>query len=621
MKFKMQHIIASLILLVAIQAQAVEYFIHPEGGDIEHCNGLSSQPFSQDIVNQECALKHIFELLGPEHKTIAIEGGDIITLLNNQDGSQAEYRMGHHDDYTSGACSTSWAYDCNLPSLPAGTVNNPTIIRGEDWNNNCAIPPHLWGSNRASKIFSLINTQHVELSCLEITDHSSCVGAHGFPDASLVCDRSTPYTKLFADTGIYMENSSDITLTDVMVKGLSTGIHAGRVRDITLLRTQLYANSSAGWNGDIYGDDDSVSGTIYFKDSAITFSGCGLIYNPDALDHGQPHACARQAVGGYGDGIGTGETGGTWIFDNTQILYNNSDGIDLLYHHGEGDIIIKNSRIEGNGGNQVKVTGNTQLINNVIISNCGWNSRQAASLGAEGTNCRAGGAAISISWSHPDDKAILLNNTVLSEGDCIMGTGDRTDIGAQNQGLYIVNNIFYGVTDFRQEWENSCLLYRSATHPYKQIHNNILHQVKGYESPCENFATNIPSGHNANAGPCSIASGGFFDDVDYSIATNPHFLKTAIDIQHTAYDLTTLKAETNKPYPQDSGSPVYNAGYSGNVAGVSIPTKDFLGNAREGLPDIGAVEFIEGLAPLPTPTPSPNQIPKAPVIISIEQLD
>jgi hypothetical protein len=619
MKFKIQHTLASVFFLVVMQAQAVEYFIHPEGGDIEHCNGLSTQPYSQNIEDQACALKHIFELLGPEQNTVNINGGDIITLLNNSDGSQAEYRMGHHDDYTSGNCSTSWAYGCNLPSLPAGTADKPTIIRGEGWSNGCVIPPQLWGSNRAARIFSLINTQNVELSCLEITDHSSCVGAHGFPDESKICDRSTPYTKLFADTGIYMEDSSDITLTDVTVKGLSTGISAGRVSDITLLRTHLFANSSAGWNGDIYGDDDSVSGTILFKNSAITFSGCGLVYNPGASDHGEPHACARQDIGGYGDGIGTGETGGTWIFDNSQILYNNSDGIDLLYHHGEGDIIVKNSRIEGNGGNQVKVTGNTQLINNVIISNCGWNSRQAASLGAEGTNCRAGGAALSISWAHPDDKAVLLNNTVISEGDCIMGTGDRTEIGAQNQGLYIVNNIFYGLTDYRQEWENSCLLYRSATHPYKQIHNNVIHQVKGYESPCENFAINIPNGNNASAGPCSIASGGFFDDSDYSIATNPHFLKTEIGIQHTAYDLPTLMAETNQPYPQDNGSSVFNAGYSGDVAGIPIPTKDFLGNARAGIPDIGAVEFIDGLTP--TPIPIPSMIPKAPVIISVEQLD
>lgn len=619
MKFNIQHIIASLILLVATQVQAAEYFIHPDGGDKEHCSGLSSQPFSPTIENQECALKHIFELLGPEHNTVNINGGDIITLLNNDDGSQAEYRMGYHDDYILDKCHLGWAYSCNLPSLPAGTAENPTIIRGENWNNGCEIPPQLWGSNRASSIFKLIDTQHIELSCLEITDHSSCITAHGHPDKSLVCDRAEPYTKLFADTGIYMEDSSDITLTDVTVKGLSTGIKAGRVSDVKLLRTNLYANSSAGWNGDIYGDDDSNSGKIEFIDSAITFSGCGLIYNPGANDHGHPHACARQDIGGYGDGIGTGDTGGDWIFDNTQILYNNSDGIDLLYHQGEGDIIIKNSRIEGNGGNQVKVTGNTQLINNVIISNCGWNSRQAASLGAEGTNCRAGGAALSISWAHPDDKAILINNTVLSEGDCIMGTGDRTEIGAQNQGLYIVNNIFYGVTDFRQEWENSCLLYRSATHPYKQIHNNIIHQVKGYESPCEDFATNIPSGNNANAGPCSIASGGFFDDSDYSIATNPHFLKTEIGIKHTAYDLPTLMAETNKPYPQDNGSSVYNAGYGGTVAGIAVPLYDFLGNRREGKVDIGAVEFIEGLTP--TPVPESIKIPKTPVIIAIEQLD
>ncbi len=617
MKVNVLIIIASS-LLCAFQSQAAEYFVHPEGGDIEQCNGLSDQPYTVEVTDQACAVKHIFELLGPERNTVRISGGDIISILNHDDGSQAEYRMGHHGDYTSTDCSITWAYDCNMPSLPAGTAENPTIIRGEDWNNGCTTPPQLWGSNRASRIFSLVDTQHIELSCLEITDHSSCVRAQAFPDESLRCDRSSPYTKLFADTGIYMADSSNIKLTDVVVKGLSTGIHAGRVSDVTLIRSHLYANSGAGWDGDIYGDDAN-NGDIKFIDSAITFSGCGLIYSPGQVDHGQPHACARQAVGGYGDGIGTGETGGNWIFENSQILYNNSDGIDLLYHHLEGKTVIKNSRIEGNGGNQVKVAGNAELINNLIISNCGWNSRQAASLGEEGTNCRAGGAAISASWTHAEDKTVLINNTILSEGDCIMTTGDRTDIGELKQGLYVVNNIFYGLIDYRQEWENSCLLYRNSTHPYKQVHNNILHQVKNFDSPCDNFAANIPTGDNANIGPCSIASGGFFDDADYSILTNPRFLKTEIDIQHSAYDLATLMAETNKPYPQGAESSVYNAGYAGLVAGIPVPSHDFLGNRREGQVDIGAVEVIEGAAP--APTPDPIRIPKAPVIISVEQLD
>lgn len=634
MTFKSMVILTALFTLFSVQSYAAEYFIHPNGGDLEQCNGLSQQAYSAEVENKACALKHIFELLGPERNTVNINGGDIITILNHDNGEQAEYRMGHHDDYTSGDCSIGWAYDCILPSLPAGTEENPTIVRGEGWDTGCAMPPQLWGSNRAQRIFSLVDTQHVELSCLEITDHSSCVRASGFPDETKRCDRSSPYTKLFADAGIYMEDANNIVITDVMVKGLSVGVHAGRVSDVKLLRTHLYANSGAGWDGDIYGDDDANSGTIEFIDSAITFSGCGLIYNPGQADHDQPHACARQEVGGYGDGIGTGETGGTWIFDNSQILYNNSDGIDLLYHHLEGKVIVKNSRLEGNAGNQVKVAGNAELINNIIISNCGWNSHQAAELGAEGTNCRAGGAAVSASWTHPNDEIVLLNNTILSEGDCIMTTGDRTDIGQQNQTLYVVNNIFYGLTDYRQEWENSCLLYKNASFPNTQVHNNLIHQVKGFGSPCDTFASNIPEGNNASAGPCSIADGGYFDDGDYSKPTNPRFLNTEIDIIHTAYDLDTLKQETNKPYPQTSDSPVYNAGYSGIVAGIPVPTHDFLGNRREGVVDIGAVEFIEGASPTPepspepqptpepepTPDPLPSEVPKAPVIIVIEQI-
>jgi len=605
-----------ILLILALvsgfhEVTASEYFIHPNGGDIEHCTGLSQQPYSEGIEDKACALKHLFELLGPEHETININGGDIITILNNDDGSQAEYRMGYHDDYTANKCHLGWAYSCNLPSIPAGTAENPTIIRGEDWESGCETPPQLWGSNRASNIIRLIDTQNVELSCLEITDHSSCIGVSGLPDESLICDRSEPYTKLFADVGIYMEGSSDIKLTDVTVKGLSRGIMAGRVSDVTLLRTHLYANYGAGWDGDIYGDDDSVSGDIKFIDSSITFSGCALIYNPGEEDHNQPHACARQDIGGYGDGIGTGKTGGNWIFENTQVLYNSSDGIDLLYHELEGKITIKNSRIEGNAGNQVKVAGNAELINNIIISNCGWNARQAYKLGGEGSICRAGGAPLSISWAFADDKAVLINNTVLSEGDCIMGAGPRTEVAPSNQSFYAVNNVFYGLTDYRQDWENSCLLYTESHYPNRQIHNNIIHQVKSFDDPCNDFNSNIPSGDNANEGLCHIASGGVFDDRDYTIPTNPYFERIELGINHTAYDIETLKQETNKPYPADEKSPVINMGYAGTVAGIAMPTKDFLGNDRIGNPDIGAVEFKANKL---------STIPKAPKILTVEQL-
>jgi hypothetical protein len=613
----MRYILFLSAMLVLPQAFGSELFVRPDGGTWLQCNGETNTAYSAGITDKACAVNHIFELLEPQSQTVRIAGGDIVNILNNEDGTVAEYELGRHGEFVDKKCSINWAYDCHMPALPSGTKESPTRIRGEGWDTGCQNPPSLWGSGRAAKLFTIAGSenggadaQYIELSCLELTDHSSCVGASGFPDSELRCDRSKPYDKPFADTGIYMIDATEITLTDLTIKGLSTGISAGRLGNVTLTRTHLFANHNAGWNGDVSGeDDDSVTGTILFDESAITFSGCALFYEPGTEKHNTPHGCVRQAIGGYGDGLGTGKTGGDWIFQDSKIMYNTSDGIDLLYHELGGIVTVKNSRIEGNGGNQLKITGNSEITNNIILGNCGWNGRQEEALGGNGENCRALGSALILAWAGEEDKMVVLNNTVVSEGDCLFQSGDRTKVGAVNQSLYAVNNIFYGVIDNHSNFENSCMYYVEPGEeiPNRQIHNNIIHQVKSYDSPCENFIGNKPTGNNANDGTCtSLRSGPFFDDSDYSIATNPHFLRLDLGIRHTAYDLETLEIEANKPYPKDTDSPSFNMGYTGAVDGIPIPTVDYLGNPRGSMPDIGATEYY-----IP---------PKPPVITGVEQV-
>lgn len=599
-----------LNILIFNSSQAAEFFVRPDGGSWTQCDGSVNGAYSAGITDRKCAVKHLFELLDPQTRTtIRISGGDIINVMNNQDGSRAEYEMGRHGSYVNGNCNSSWNYGCYMPSVPAGAAGNPTIIRGEGWNTGCQNPPQLWGSGRATQIFTLSNTQHVQLSCMEITDHSSCISAAGYPDKSLVCDRSSPYTKPFADRGMYMTDSSNITLTDLTISGLNNGIKAGRLGDVTLERVHLFANNSAGWEGDLAdgSGNSSNTGTVTFKDSAITFSGCGLIYNPGQADHGKPHACAKQDIGGYGDGLGTAKTAGNWIFDNVKVMHNNSDGLDLLYHELGGKVTIKNSRIEGNAGNQLKISGNTEIVNNIVMGNCGWNSRQDAALGANGENCRAGGTALVLQWSNADDTAIVLNNSISSEGDCLLQGGQRSGVtvGAQSQILRVVNNIFYAMPDYLQPFENSCMFYTAINYPTMQIHNNVVHQVKGYATPCTNFISNLPVGNNANNGTCtSRVSGSYLNNDNYDFASNPHWTALNAAITHSAYDLATMELEANRMLLRDTASPAYNKAYTGNVGGVAIPERDYYGNPRGSQPDIGAVEYY-----VP---------PKPPVILQIQ---
>lgn len=605
--------VASLfaLLLCSASVYAQEFFVRPDGGTLEQCSGLVNQAYSAAITNKACAVNHPFELLDPQHNTLHISGGDIINILNNADGSRAEYEMGRHSIYIAGNCDANWNYSCVMPEIPGGSTSNPTIIRGEGWDQGCQSAPQLWGSGRATAIFSINNASHIQLSCLEITDHSSCVGASGYPDTSLRCNRDKPYDKPFADKGLFIRDADDIQLTDLTIAGLGKGIHAGRLGNVNLLRVHLFANYGVGWEGDLAdGKTSSNTGTVTFKDSAITFNGCGLIYHPGYADHGKPHACARQDLGGYGDGLGTGATGGNWIFDHVQVMYNNSDGIDLLYHSLGGKVTVKNSHIEGNAGNQLKISGNSEIVNNIIVGNCGWNSRQDAALGGNGENCRAGGTALVLSWADVNDSVNVLNNSVVSEGDCLLQGGPRTAVGPSNQTLRVVNNVFYALPDYLQDFENSCMYYAETgkDYPLKEIHNNVIHQVKNFAQPCTTFLQNKPVGDNANDGVCSARSSGpFFDNADYSLSSNPHFSDLKLGIKHSQYDLKTLERESNKLSIRDVSSPLHNAAYTGPVGDSSLPGTDYYGKPRDSLPDIGAVEYY-----MP---------PKAPVIIEVKQVN
>lgn len=598
---KIRIVTALIIFFSAVHVLASEHFVRPDGGSWDQCDGKTNIAYSDEVIARQCAVSHLFELLDPQTQVVRINGGDIITVMNNPDDTPTEYIMGAHGTYTSDKCHSAWAYSCVMPSLPAGTIEKPTILRGQLDNGTCTTKPVLWGTGRVKNILTLDNTQNVQINCLTITDKSSCIGSSGYPDpdGTLICDRSPPYDKPFADTGIFIRDSSNIHLTDVDVQGLNKGIHAARLDNITLLRVNIYANFGVGWDGDIEYLDaqgsnlgNANTGTMTFKDSSINFNGCGLIYDPSSTRHNQPHACSRQDIGGYGDGLGTGKTGGDWIFDNVTVMHNSSDGIDLLYHELEGKTIIKNSRIEGNAGNQIKTAGNSEIINNIIIGSCAWNSRQEDYIGKEGENCRALGNSLSLHFTHSDSQVSVINNTIYSEGDIAMGTGNRTGIAASDQSLYVVNNVFYALIDHGQSFENSAMYYTIHPFPYTQVHNNIIHKPKNGGNPCTNFPNNIPDTDNGKEGFCTDSGAGtYYDNTDYSIISNPHFPEIDMGHQYSAYDLETLKREAANPYPLDKESPAVNNGYNGLVGGISIPTTDIYGKPRVGMPDIGAIEY------------------------------
>jgi len=609
----------SILFLITLFASTYsfsnEFFVSPEGGDLSQCDGLSKTSLAESD-NGHCAVNHIFELIHPGYKSNQPEmykggfkGGDIITILNNPDGTVAKYTMGHFEKYEHDKCDISWAYGCYIANIPAGSKDKPTTIRGESWNKGCPTPPKLYGSNRAKNIFSARETKYIAFSCLDISDKSSCISAHGYNNSDVICDRGTPYDKPFADTGFSFSDVEHVSLTDIKVSGLSTGISAGRIGNATFKRVVLYANSSAGYNGDIVdsGKGDAITGPVSFIDSKIMFSGCGQIWNPsDATVHGKPHSCASQDQGGYGDGLGTGKTGGDWLFDNVDIMYNGSDGLDMLYHRVDDGktVTVRNSRIEGNAGNQLKVSGNAIIENNLVVGNCAWIKNQPGSLGAYSELCRAHGAAISVSALFEDQSIYLINNTVIAEGDCIMGASVSQSYGStSNQSLYMVNNIFYGAVDAVSQYENACFNYTENPIPNQVIHNNIIHKTKTYDNPCDLFSV-LLNDDIAEINNCVNAYGAEFDDRDFSVASNPQFSHA---LSLTKSDPSYLYLPNNtEEYGVNlqllATSPALDKGYNSDMLGdYKLPTHDYYGNLRSNRSDIGAIEYHAVVVPN-TPT-------------------
>lgn len=130
--------------------------------------------------------------------------------------------------------------------------------------------------------------------------------------------------------------------------------------------------------------------------------------------------CWGQEAGGYGDGVGTGETGGDWIIEDSTFLHNTSDGLDLLYHTLGGSVTLNRVRAEGNAGNQIKVTGPITMANSVLVGNCAFFEDQLFTYWVD--HCRALGSTLQIVYTGGEHVSIV-NSTFYGQGDGLVGGG------------------------------------------------------------------------------------------------------------------------------------------------------------------------------------------------------
>ncbi len=524
------------------------WYVRPDGGSPDQCTGLANAPYPGSGTGQPCAWDHPFRALPPEGAP-RIAGGDTLLI------GSGSYMMGYGAPGAD-ACESDYPWGCYMPPVPSGSTGNPTRILGEGWGSGCSDPPELWGTERADTILNLTDASNVEIACLEITDHSDCVESHS---GGLACKRDTYPFGPWADTGLYAEDSANVHLRDLNIHGLaSAGVRAGRLTDWTVEDVRITGNGWVGWEGDIDGDD-SNSGTLLFRRWTVEWNGCAETY-----PGGELTGCWAQTAGGYGDGVGTGATGGHWIIEDSAFLHNTSDGLDLLYVREVGSSIeIRRTIAEGNAGNQIKASGPTLIENSILVGNCGFFDGQPFTYNVD--NCRALGTALPL-FLRPGNQATIINNTLTSEGDCLV-TAECDNNCDGTESVLVRNNLFQGHPDFLQPFENTCLTWTGGfPHDPFDIDYSIINDAKN--DPC-------PGTHDI----CGVS---------------PGLVNSSID----AFDAHLL-----------SDSPAIDEGTTSGA-----PDDDYDGYPRDALPDIGAYEWRSGdetATPTPTPTrtPTPTSTP------------
>jgi len=418
---------AAVVIWAACGAST--YYVRTDGGSAAQCRGTRNAPYT-DGASTACAWRHPFEALPPGGPA-RIGAGDTLVI------ARGSYQMGAGAPGSDAfdQCKPDRAWDCHAVQVPAGPApDRPTRILGAGFDRGCTAPPQLWGSERAASVLDLTRSSNVEVACLEITDHSSCIEFHnGSPGAA--CERDhAPYGP-WAAVGIVAADAANVVLRDVNVHGLAhDGIRAGRLRDWTLERVHIVGNGWSGWNGDL-GGDSSNSGKLVFRDVEIAWNGC-----VEKFPGGEYIGCWGQQRGGYGDGLGTGETGGAWIFERVNAHHNVQDGIDLLHASARATVTFRDVRAHANAGNQLKAAGAVTVAGSNIVGSCN-ELVERNGLDADDA-CRARGNSLSLHIA-PGARADVSGNTIAGEGDCLIDLACSGG-NCRDSRIRVVHNILRG---------------------------------------------------------------------------------------------------------------------------------------------------------------------------------
>lgn len=471
----MKSLILTVILaLTSFGATAATKYVRPDGGTATQCTGLANAAYDGAGTGEACAYKNPSYALGMRNQTSRIAGGDTVIIANGT------YGIGYGTDGDQAGCTDSnWTDGCYVLPIPSGSSGSPTRLLGEGYATGCKVKPKIYGVGAIGAVLSLSGSDWVDVSCLEISDNSVCVNGHPLG----ACPTAPPFLP-YAQNGIYAADSDNVNLTDINIHGLAAnGINAGRLSNWVLTRVRLAANGWAGWDGNVGVGVSSNTGTMTFRSVEIAWNGCTEDYPTLNIIR-----CWGESSGGYGDGLGTHTTAGTWLFEDSWIHHNTSDGLDMLYLGPTNLITVQRTRLYANGGQQLKVSGNATIESNYLSGHCSYFAGRFGAYMPAGDSCRASGNTISVNVANVTGvTGVIRYNTITGQGDnqiLLRTEGEATP----NAIINIENNVVYGHQDWLAGDQSGGVFLLNAT-PTVNYRSNSFYNLKSAFCPATSTCT------------------------------------------------------------------------------------------------------------------------------------
>lgn len=537
----MKFLLSILFLFICSTANAATtYYVRVSGGTNTQCTGTTNADYSGTGTAQACAYNHpAWALMGK------MVGGD--TLIIDDNSGTAKYIIGYGMPNVS--CSANSPKNCTLNGIPSGTSSAPTKIYGSAYATGCATKPQLWGTQGVNNVLSMYGGSNIDIECLEITDHSTCT-YNLASSSSPYCSQNFPdSTQLWAKTGIEGDPVTNLTLKNIDIEGIShNGMLLGELSGISMIsHVNIDGSGFTGWDTDlssIVGHAANTNfGTLNIDHLNVRYSGCVQAYPHSAsFSHSDYSNCTDQNGGGQGDGIGWYGIAGTinWIYGI--ISWNAQDAIDGIHTNGNDSYSFDKLLIEGNTGNQLKITAkNLNLTNSVIIANCTY-LRTASKVYNTSTynDCRADGGPLSTSTGAAGGTWRFEHNTIYTATgsggspalEIVNGNGlcNGTETYIWKNNILVSNQSATNWTPWYSGLSGACATpFASPTNDHNTVYhfnNNPAGSGNVFTSPI--FAGSITESSNSNFSNVYLQ----FSSPSKGTATTGTYWNTSTDINN-----------------------------------------------------------------------------------------